>query len=304
MKFDYTISILGLGQIGRSLLFSLISDSDSSYLINVIDVSEDLSGTLLDFKQALQTAPHHKISFNSWENFRHSHFIFHCAGVGVQPGASRLSIARDNVQITKEVFQEYVPNDKAKVIVITNPVDVISYYTWKYSHLPPKQVIGTGTFLDTIRLKYYISEMVGDGKNIDVLTLGEHGDSLVWVKSHSKIDGNAVADYFTERQMIELEQNVIQTASRIKKTQGATIYAVTNCAIQLMKAMIYPDDQVYSVSCMVDDYFKNLLKTPPLYMGLPVRIDQDGVKELLPLRLNDDELTRLQASATLIKSHL
>lgn len=304
MKFDRTISILGLGQIGRSLLFSLIGDSTSSYLINVIDVSEGLSGTLLDFKQALQTVPYHQISFNSRENFRNSDFIFHCAGVGVKPKASRLSIAQENVRITQEIFQKYTPDDKAKIIVITNPVDVISYYTWKYSHLPPKQVIGTGTFLDTIRLKYYISEMAGEGKNIDVLTLGEHGDSLVWIKSHSKIDGNAIADYFTQNQLIELEQNVIDTASRIKKTQGATIYAVTNCAIQLMKAMVSPDDQVYAVSCMIDDYYKNILKISPLYMGLPVRIDQDGISELLPLRLNNDELIRLQQSAALIKSHL
>lgn len=298
------ISIIGPGKIGRTLLLSLINQNKRSYCINVISRQQTLSGFLLDLVQGLQLKDQHEITLNSESNFNKSEFIFHCAGVSVKQGASRLTTSKDNVSITREIFNRYQPNPSAKIIVITNPVDIISYYTWKFTKLPPQQVIGTGTLLDTIRLHYYIEELVGKEKDIETLMLGEHGESIVWAKSHSKVDGRAIEDYFTQEQQAKLELDVIHTAARIKQNQGASTYAISMCALQIMEAMINPDDKIYTISCLLDGYYKDLLRSPSIYMALPVRLDRNGRKEIVPLKFTNDELGQLQQSAALIESHL
>ncbi|CAG5083219.1 malate dehydrogenase [Parvicella tangerina] len=298
------ISIIGPGKIGRTLMLSLINQTKRRYVINIVSRQEVLSGFILDIVQSLQLKNKHRITLNSTSNFNRSSFIFHCAGVSVKQGASRLTTSKDNIAITKELFEKFRPNKDAKVIVITNPVDIISYYTWKFTGLPPKQIIGTGTLLDTIRLHYYMEELVGADKQIETLMLGEHGESIVWAKSHSKINGGAIEDYFTEEQQAKLELDVIHTAARIKQNQGASTYAISLCALEIMEAMIEPDGRVYTVSCLLDEYYKQLLQSPSIYMGLPAQLDQNGVKAILPLKFTPDELAQLQQSAALIESHL
>lgn len=304
MANHFHISIIGLGKIGRTLLLSLINQTERSYTINIVSRQENLAGFLLDLVQSLQIKSHHQITLNSDVNFHRSEFIFHCAGVGVKQGASRLTTSNDNIQITKEVFQRLHPNSNAKIIVISNPVDIITHYVWKFTKLPPNQIIGTGTFLDTIRLHYYIEELIGVENNIETLMLGEHGESIVWAKSHSKVNGGAIEDYFTDEQQAKLELDVIHTAARIKQNQGASTYAISMCAIHIMEAMINPNDRVFTLSCMLDDYYKHLLNSPSIHMALPVRLDRNGIKEILPFKFTDDELAQLQQSAALIESHL
>lgn len=304
MANHFHISIIGLGKIGRTLLLSLINQTERSYTINIVSRQENLAGFLLDLVQSLQIKSHHQITLNSDVNFHRSEFIFHCAGVGVKQGASRLTTSNDNIQITKEVFQRLHPNSNAKIIVISNPVDIITHYVWKFTKLPPHQIIGTGTFLDTIRLHYYIEELIGVENNIETLMLGEHGESIVWAKSHSKVNGGAIEDYFTDEQQAKLELDVIHTAARIKQNQGASTYAISMCALHIMEAMINPNDRVFTLSCMLDDYYKHLLNSPSIHMALPVRLDRNGIKEILPLKFTDDELALLQQSAALIESHL
>lgn len=298
------ISIIGLGKIGRTLLLSLINQTEYAYTINIVSRQEVLSGFLLDLVQGLQLKNHHQITLNSDTNFKLSEFIFHCAGVGVKQGASRLTTSNDNIRITRDIFEKNHPNPNAKIIVITNPVDIISHYVWRFTKLPPHQIIGTGTFLDTIRLHYYVEELIGSDNNIETLMLGEHGESIVWAKSHSKVNGGAIEDYFTDEQQAKLELDVIHTAARIKQNQGASTYAISMCALHIMEAMLNPDDRVYTLSCMLDDYYKHLLNSPSLYMALPVRLNRKGISEILPLKFTADELAQLQQSAALIESHL
>lgn len=304
MKSSITISILGFGNIGRALLLNLLAAPNRSYVINIIDPSDEISGTILDFAQAMQLNAKHRIVFNSPSHFTQSAFIFHCAGVGVQKGASRLTTSDDNIAITKSIFEQYTPGKNSKIIVVANPVEVITYYTWKYAQLPPQQVMGTGTFLDNLRLDYYLAQLIGDDKKIDTLMLGEHGESIVWIKSHSTIDGLHISEFLTNDQLNALESDVLTTASRIKKTQGATIYAVTSCALELMEAMLNPTETVYPISCMIDDHYKNLLGYGSMYISLPVRLDQNGVKQILSVQFNDEELVAMRKSATLINEHL
>ncbi len=299
-----TLSVIGLGNIGRAVVLSLINCESRTYHINLVDLPESAEGSVLDFAQGIEFSSPHKITFNSETAFQKSTFIFHCAGVGVKPGASRLTTTNDNVMITRSIFEKYTPSKHAKIIVISNPVDVISYYTWKYSSLPSHQVIGTGTHLDTARLNYYIRQVVGNDKSVNNQMLGEHGESIVWAKSHSYIDGVSVNEYFSSEQQAKFESDVIQTASRIKQTQGATIYAVTLCAIDIMEAMLNPTDKIYNVSCLTDAYYTSLFKCSPLYAGLPVRIGQDGISEILPYEFSEKELNQLRQSTALIQSHL
>lgn len=136
MEKCINISIIGIGNIGRALLLNLLNEKNFYFLINIIDLPENAEGTLLDFHHALEFRPNHSIVFNSKDHFHESSYIFHCAGVGIQQGSSRLSTTDENIKITHSIFEHYQPNDKAKIIVITNPVDIITFYTWKYSNLP------------------------------------------------------------------------------------------------------------------------------------------------------------------------
>jgi len=298
------ISIVGFGNVGRTISLLLHSQKEIEQLaINIIDISENLSGTLLDLGQASKLFENRiQYTFNDWFLYEQSNFIFHCAGVSVPPGASRRQIVEENKRVTKELFQGYSFINNPIVIVVTNPVDIISNSVVSYSNIPSNKVIGVGTFLDTIRMRHFLSEALGDNYSFNSILLGEHGDAIVYMSQYDNFASLNLPTQSLKEIIASCLDKTKDSAHQIKKTQGATIYGVASCAIEILHALLKPTEKAYPLSVSVPKEYLDQWGFEPFYMSLPVTLDKSGVKNYEPLKATKEELKALRKAGELLSS--
>ena len=152
------ITIVGFGNIGRCILQQLLYEREHIFNINIIDPGPSLSGSFLDLSHSNALINRHQLSWNSRSYFEISDIIFHCAGPAVPKNSTRLSITKESKEITTSIFKNFRSKVNPFIIVISNPVDVISHLTFQLTGLDPQKIIGTGTLLDTIRMKYNLRQ--------------------------------------------------------------------------------------------------------------------------------------------------
>jgi L-lactate dehydrogenase len=281
-----TISIIGCGHVGSTLAYSLINIPELEAVINLIDIDPKLEGTYLDIAHAAIFNSNIEIEMNKYELIPESDFIFYAAGRCMNENESRLSLTKENKELAISIFSNLKLKKTAYVIVLSNPVDIISYYISKTVALAHKQVIGTGTMIDTARLKFYLN------KNSTSLVLGEHGDSMVFVK--------AKTENFEEWE--DAKRKTLSAAKIIKKWQGATYYAVSTCAVEIFKSIHYNSTITTEASVKINAHWSNLLGLTDIYISLPVKINAREI-EILSLQLSENEMAALKNSALLLQKH-
>ena len=301
MMQEITITIYGLGRVGQSLAQILLGESHYRYVINVVDPGDHVEGALLDLSHAATITGRHRLVCNQHDLVAHSSYLFHCAGPSVPPGASRLSVAEESIKLTEQIFKGFQSMVEPWLIVIANPLDIITHHTQKVTGLPPEKVLGTGTLLDSARLAYYLAEEANVTPNeVKAWVLGEHGDSMVPIISQTTINGQPLEAVLSLAQIDRCIQQTRTSAAIIKKTLGATSYGVAACAVRLMQATLDPlDTHIYPASVRVDNTWRELLGGSAGYMGLPVRLNADGY-EVLPLVLTGEEIEALVGSARVL----
>ena len=299
------ISIIGLGRVGAALLSNLIH-CDAGLNLNVVDPSPEIMGALLDNSHAANLYPHHDIFLNDRDLLIASDFIFHAAGHTTQRGESRLRIGEQNIVVTREIFENTQFEREPFVIVITNPVDVVTFHTWKASGLPPEKVIGTGTLLDTIRLDYYLAQLLGrSSSEVNSWVLGEHGQSLVPVFSQTRIGNTLLKDYDLSPDI--LEQAVALTksaATQIRATQDRTYWGVAHCAYKLFCLLRQKTPKLLPAGVRLSDHYRKKLATPDLYMSLPAFISDQGYTVDNDFALLEKEWEMLKVSSGILQAHL
>jgi L-lactate dehydrogenase len=187
-------------------------------------------------------------------------------------------------------------------------VDILSYITWKISGLPAQRVLGSGTILDTARLRYLLSQQFGvDARSVHAYIIGEHGDSEVPVWSLANIAGMRLADYCAANGTscdMDLLQGIFEqtrdAAYRIIERKGATYYAISAGLVAIVQAILRDQNTVLSVSSLIEEYYG----IQDVYLSLPCIVDRDGVEKMLRLNLNPEEVKGLQNSAKLLKETL
>ena len=180
-------------------------------------------------------------------------------------------------------------------LVATNPLDVMTYLTWKYSNLPARKIIGSGTSLDTSRLRYLLSEKIGvNPKNVHAYVIGEHGDSEFVPWSNANIGLQNVKDYIQEEDMNKIENEVKNAAYEIINKKGATYYGIGMCLVRIINAILGNENTIITVSTYDDNN--------DVFIGMPAIINNDGVKKKIYVELNDKETEKLQKSIDIIKS--
>ncbi len=246
------VAIIGFGNIGKALAFRLLEDQYHVDHICIIDPDETIEGARLDIEDA---AILHNCDFslNDAQEFQQCDIIFHCAGASVPKTGNRLEIAAENVLITKQIFESYHPKEQARIIVVTNPVDIISFYSWKYSDLPANQVMGTGTLLDTMRLNRLLKRK--GYQSCNGIVLGEHGSSMFISKTLSQLENEPLSAHMSNEEVLALTDEVSQSAKRIKMTQSATIYGVVEAALCLYLALGSEKEIKLPASTLVDEDF-------------------------------------------------
>jgi L-lactate dehydrogenase len=230
------------------------------------------------------------------------------AGANQQPGETRLDLVDKNAKIFQSIIGEVMKSGfDGLFLVATNPVDILSYATWKYSGMPAHRVIGSGTILDTARLRYLLGEAYQvNPQNVHAYIIGEHGDTELPVWSHAHIGTRPISDYLREGSgpnQDELEQifvNVRDAAYHIIERKGATYYGIAMGLARLTRAILNDENSVLTVSTLLRGEYG--LKD--IYIGVPAVVNRSGIREVIELNLQEEELEKLHHSAQVLSQVL
>lgn len=301
------ITVIGAGLVGSTSVYAMMNAGIASEIV-LIDVNQKrLSGEVMDLNHGSSFVPQVRVRAGDYPDCADSSIVVITAGVSQRPGESRLDLLKRNV----EVFRSIVPNimrhnDFPLILVVTNPVDLLTLVTLKLSELPPHRVIGSGTVLDSSRFRYLLSEHFNvSAQNVHAYIVGEHGDSEVPTWSLTNIAGISIEDYCrtceksencVERERIFNE--VKNSAYVIIEGKGATYYAVGLAVRRICEVILRNEHAILPVSSLID----GLYGIKDVALSLPAILDSQGVQKVLELPLTPEEIAGLRASADTLKS--
>ena len=290
--------IVGTGNVGASLGYCLVNQRTAVSELVLVDINEqDAEGEAMDLRDTLAVSPSYmKIHAGSYQDAGDCDIIVITAGVPQKPGESRMDLLKKNASIFKDMISQIMDTGFSGIfIVITNPMDVMTYLTQKYSGLPPEQVIGSGTILDSARLRFRISERLGvSPKSIHAFQVGEHGDSEFTLWSTANIGGQPLEKLIRADERKEIEDFARNEAYEIIKKKGATYYGIGACATKLINCILGDECRVMPVSTY--DSLNDV------YYGFPAVVGKNGIVRKIELKLTEKEGIKLQKSINAIKS--
>jgi len=301
---ELIVSIIGYGNVGKLIAALLLPYKKYSLHINIIDTDSNVRGAVLDFEHGAELYDSHSISFNSQDLLNQSDFIFHCAGASVPRGQSRLVTTKASIEITEAVFSGFRPLKTPFVIVVANPVEVISAITQIITGLPRQKVVGTGTFLDSLRMNHAVKSLMGEATTVDSVLLGEHGSTAFLSRQLSSLNTKSFDVALNQDTINELMEKVKGSASKIKETQEACIYGVSYCAIKVFEALLSVEGRSIPVSTFVPQSLEPVLGTTHAYVSLYAWINTGGVHPIEDYQPNTEELESLKKSLTTISACL
>jgi L-lactate dehydrogenase len=303
------IAIIGAGNVGATFAYALLQSGLSSEIVLIDANHAKAEGEAMDLNHAMPLARPTRIWAGDYPDCAGAVVTVISAGASQKPGETRLDLLQRNYAIFKQIVPEVVRfNPDGLLLIATNPVDILSYASWKLSGLPASRVIGSGTILDTARFRYLIGEHAGvDARSVHAFIIGEHGDSEVPAWSLANIAGMQLQDYCRancrEYHAEIFEQIFTQTrdaAYQIIQRKGATYYAVANGLLRIIEAILRDQSTVLSVSSLIEN-FNNI---HDVYLSLPCVIDRSGVERFLNLSLNQVEIDGLQKSASVLRQNI
>lgn len=303
------VALIGAGSVGSSYAFALINQSITEELV-IIDINEDKAmGDAMDLNHGKIFAPNPtKTWYGNYDDCTEADIVCICAGANQKQGETRLDLVEKNLKIFKSLVDQVMESGFDGIFLIaTNPVDILTYATWKFSGLPKERVIGSGTILDSGRFRFLLGEYFDIAPaNVHAHIIGEHGDTELPVWSHADIGGVPVEELITrnpEYKMEDLDQlfvNVRDAAYHIIKKKGATYYGIAMGLARITKAILNNENSVLTVSTYLDgEYGEN-----DVYIGVPAVVNRTGIREILELTLSETEQKQFTHSSTVLKEIL
>jgi len=300
------ISIIGAGFVGSTSAFAIMSEGLSSDIV-LVDVNrEKAEAEAMDLRHGAAFVKAVDITSGTIEDTKDSDLIIITAGIGQKPGETRLDILKKNIPIFKSIVPELVKySPDAILLVVSNPVDVLTYITYRYSGLPANRVFGSGTVLDTSRLKSILSKSFSiDPRNIHAYIIGEHGDSEIAAWSATKIAGMTVDQYALEifgKEDPDFKEKILDevrnAAYEIINRKGYTNYAVALAVRRIVETVLRDEQSILTVSSL----FHGEGGISDVYMAMPCVVGRSGIQRILPIPLNDSERENLNKSAEILK---
>ncbi|KGX83869.1 L-lactate dehydrogenase [Pontibacillus marinus] len=304
-KSTNKVALIGTGFVGSSYAFALLNQGVTEELV-MIDVNkEKAEGDAIDLKHGLAFASPMKIYAGDYEDCRDADIVVITAGANQQPGETRLDLVEKNVKIFESIVNSVMESGFDGIfLVATNPVDILSYATWKFSGLPKERVIGSGTILDTSRLRYLVGEEFDiDPRNIHAYIMGEHGDTEFPVWSHTTIGASNLSEIVdmtekeTQEKLEDIFVNVRDAAYHIIQQKGATYYGIAMGLVRITKAILRNENSVLTISGLLEGEYGQ----EDLYIGVPAIINREGIRKLIELPLNKTEQKQFEHSAATLK---
>lgn len=292
------IVLIGCGNVGMSYAYALLNQSTNVNELVLIDLDKErVIGEVMDLNHCLAFAPNKiDIKVGSYEDCKNATIVVIAAGANQEKGETRMDLIYKNSKIFKDIVTKVMKSDFDGIFLIaTNPLDVMTYLTWKYSKLPTNKIIGTGTSLDTARLRYMVAEKLKiSPKNVHAYVIGEHGDSEFVPWSNANVGLQNIKDYLDDKQLEEIYLSVKNAAYEIIDRKGATCYGIGMCLVRITNAILNNENSIITVST----YDEN----NDVFIGLPTIINKKGVKGKIYVNLSEEETNKLQNSIDVIKN--
>ena len=291
------IVIIGCGNVGMSYAYALVNSKTNFDSLVLIDVNKaKAEGEAMDLNHTLPYAPNRlKIYAGDYSDCKDATIVCIAAGANQNPGETRMDLINKNSVIFKDIVTKVVSSGFNGIFLIaTNPLDVMTYLTWKYSGFEPNRVIGSGTSLDTARLRYLIGNRLDiDPRNVHAYVIGEHGDSEFVPWSNANIGLQNITNFIPKEELDDICHEVRKSAYEIINRKGNTSYGIGMSLVRITNAILDDENSIIAVS----SYDKN----NNLFVGGPTIINRNGVKERIYFNLNEDETNHLQKSIDIIK---
>lgn len=302
-------AVVGCGFVGAAIAYTYAESGLFSEMV-LLDVNhKKAEGEALDISHGLPFLAPMNIYAGEYADLSDAALIVIAAGANQKPGETRLDLLSRNLSIFDGIVEGIVRyNREAIILVVTNPVDLLTYYTWKKSGLPAARVIGSGTVLDTARLKSMIGQRLSvDPRNVHSFIIGEHGDSEVPVFSSANISGIDLDDFchmagienYAEV-LCSMFEEVRDSAYRIIEGKGATYYAIAQAVLRITRSIMRDENSVLPVSTVVKGHYG----VSDICLGVPAIVGAEGVKEVLDLPLDEKEAALVAKSAKTVRETL
>lgn len=300
-------TVIGCGNVGATIAYALTGTSLFTELC-LLDIDRKRArGEAMDISHGLPFLSPMQVYAGDYADTDGSDVVVIAAGANQKPGESRRDLLSRNMAIFDRILEQLVPHcPDAVYLVVTNPVDLLTYHTLKVTGLSPARVIGSGTVLDTARLKQLVGEQFSvDSRNVHTFILGEHGDSEVPIFSSANISGINLLDYCRlcggrcDRQVLEkLFLSVRDAAYQIIEGKGATYYAIAQAVRRILSAIVRDEHSILPVSTLADGHFG----LHDVCLGIPAIVGRNGVESVLDIPLDAAEQKALAHSAALLRS--
>ncbi len=304
------VVVVGTGFVGMSYAYALVNQGTVEELV-LIDINRDKAeGEAMDLNHGLAFGPRKMNIFaGEYSDCKDAALVVITAGVNQKEGESRIELLSRNATIIKSVVKNIMLSGFDGILLVaSNPVDLLAYVAWKESGLESSRVIGSGTALDTARLRYEISSYINiDPRNVHAYILGEHGDSEFVCWSNSNVGAKPMKDVINTMTEINFEdldniyQKVRNAAYEIIKRKGSTYYGVGMALVRITAAIFNNENRIIPISVLNNNIYDC---ENDVYIGLPAVINREGVHHVVWLELNDEEKEKLKISAKILRDNL
>lgn len=294
----HSVAIIGVGAVGSTIASALLSKNIVAEIILLDKDEERCAGEVKDLSDALGFSYASRVVHGTYNDVKKADIIIISAGRPQKPGESRIELIDTNKRILDDVLRNLQGVQKnAIVMLVANPLDILTFCTLQQLDLPHNQLFGTGTFLDSQRLKQLLSQQVGIAvESIEAYVLGEHGDSQIIAWSLARIAGSSVEQFgITDKKKKELLQQVRTAAYSIIQAKGATYYGIAACVATLCEMILFNARQIVPVSWYHEEF--------GACMSIPALLTDKGIERIMPLVLTPHEHAQLEQSAATLRKY-
>lgn len=302
-------AIIGCGFVGASAAFSLVESGIFSELVLIDANREKAEGEAMDLSHGMPFVRPIDIYAGNYDDLSDCGLIIVTAGANQKPNETRMDLVNKNVGIFKSIIPEIKKRDcEGILLIVSNPVDILTYVALKLSGFPANRVIGSGTVLDTARLKYLLGEHLDvDSRSVHAFIIGEHGDSELAVWSSANVSGIGL-NHFCElcghynhmEAMQKLYEDVRDSAYEIIRKKGATYYGIAMAVRRIAECVVRNERSILPVSSLIQGHYG----LNDICMGVPTVVGSGGVQKVLDIPLNEEEQQKLLTSANALKKVL
>ncbi len=299
--------MIGCGYVGSAAVFSLMQSGLFSEIAMIDADMEKAEGEAMDISHGIPFAKHMKVYAGDYRDVKDAGIVIITAGANQKPNETRLDLVNKNVAIFKQIIPQIMENEfDGIMLVVANPVDILTHVAQKLSGLPENRVIGSGTVLDTARLKYNLGEHLGvDSRSVHAFIIGEHGDSEIAAWSSANVSGISLSDVCEMRGHYQHDENTKEIAEKVKNSaydiiqrKKATYFGVAMAVKRICEVIVRDEKSILPVSTVMHGEHG----IEDVVLSMPCIVGREGIETKVPISLNDEEVENLRQSATLLKS--